>query len=167
MKRPANQENMLKRIANWREICPDITLRSTFIVGFPGETESQFEELLDFIKEIQFDRVGAFAYSDVKGAQSNQLPDHVDEEIKQERLKRFMQVQAEISQAKLAEKVGQTIRVIVDSEDDEGVIARSAADAPEIDGLVFVDNVEGTTPGDFLTVKIIDSSEHDLWGECV
>ncbi|MBF0264564.1 MAG: 30S ribosomal protein S12 methylthiotransferase RimO [Gammaproteobacteria bacterium] len=167
MKRPANQENMLKRIASWRDICPDITLRSTFIVGFPGETEAQFAELLDFIQEIQFDRVGAFAYSDVKGAQSNLLSNHVAEDVKQERLAKFMEVQAQISRNKLANRVGQTIRVIVDSEDDEGVIARSAADAPEIDGLVFVDNVEGTTPGDFLTVKIVDSSEHDLWGECV
>jgi len=167
MKRPANQENMLKRIASWREICPDITLRSTFIVGFPGETEEQFEELLDFIQEIQFDRVGAFAYSDVDGAQSNALKDHVPEDVKQDRLKRFMAVQAKISRHKLAQKVGKTIRVIVDSEDDQGVIARSASDAPEVDGLVFVENIEGTTPGDFLTVKIIDSSEHDLWAECV
>ncbi len=167
MKRPANQENMLKRIKKWREICPDITLRSTFIVGFPGETEAQFEQLLDFIEEIQFDRVGAFAYSNVDGAQANHLSHHVAEEVKQQRLERFMKKQAEISSKKLAAQVGKTLRVIVDSEDEEGVIARRAADAPEIDGLVFIDNVQGTQAGDFLTVKIVDSSDHDLWGKIV
>ena len=167
MKRPANQENMLKRIHSWREICPDITLRSTFIVGFPGETEQQFNELLDFLREIRFDRVGAFAYSAVDGAQANALDNPVDEELKQERLERFMLCQAEISRDKLAQKIGQVKRVIVDSQDKKGVIARSQADAPEIDGLVFVDNIEGANPGDFLTVKITDSSEHDLWAEVI
>ncbi len=167
MKRPANQENMLKRITKWREICPDITLRSTFIVGFPGETESQFQELLDFIEEIQFDRVGAFAYSAVEGARANELPGAVDEEEKQHRLQRFMQLQAKISRDKLRKKVGRIVRVIVDSEDEQGVIARSQADAPEIDGLVFVENMQGTQPGDFLNVRIVDYSEHDLWAEAI
>jgi ribosomal protein S12 methylthiotransferase len=167
MKRPANQENMLKRINSWREVCADITLRSTFIVGFPGETEQQFNELLDFIREIRFDRVGAFAYSAVDGAQANALENPVDEELKQDRLERFMLCQAEISREKLAQEIGQVKRVIVDTQDEKGVIARSKADAPEIDGLVFVENIEGATPGDFLTVKITDSSEHDLWGELV
>jgi len=167
MKRPANQENMLKRINSWREICPDITLRSTFIVGFPGETEQQFDELLDFLREIRFDRVGAFAYSAVDGAQANALDNPVDEDLKQDRLERFMLCQAEISKEKLAQQIGQVKRVIVDSQDEKGVIARSQADAPEIDGLVFVDNIEGASPGDFLTVKITDSSEHDLWGEVI
>ncbi|MFK5984501.1 MAG: 30S ribosomal protein S12 methylthiotransferase RimO, partial [Pseudomonadota bacterium] len=167
MKRPANQENMLKRINYWRETCPDITLRSTFIVGFPGETEQQFNELLDFLREIRFDRVGAFAYSAVDGATANALANPVDEDEKQHRLEQFMLCQAEISKEKLANKIGQIHQVIVDSEDEKGVIARTKSDAPEIDGLVFVDNVEGTTPGDFLTVKITDSSEHDLWAELV
>jgi ribosomal protein S12 methylthiotransferase len=165
MKRPANQENMLRRIQSWRDICPDITLRSTFIVGFPGETEQQFEELLDFLAEIRFDRVGAFAYSAVDGAQANKLSHPVDEAVKQERLERFMSVQEQISKEKLAQKVGKIQRVIVDSQDEKGVIARSQADAPEIDGFVFVDNIEGAKPGDFLTVKITDSSEHDLFAE--
>jgi ribosomal protein S12 methylthiotransferase len=167
MKRPANQENMLKRIRSWREICPDITLRSTFIVGFPGETEQQFEELLDFLREIQFDRVGAFAYSAVDGAKANVLDNPVDEDLKQERLERFMLCQAEVSREKLAQQIGQVKRVIVDSQDDKGVIARSQADAPEIDGLVFVGNIEGANPGDFITVKITDSSEHDLWAKVI
>jgi len=167
MKRPANQENMLRRIEGWRKDCPDITLRSTFIVGFPGETQQQFDELLDFIREIRFDRVGAFAYSAVDGAQANELANPVDEDVKQQRLQDFMQCQAQISREKLADKIGSTMRVIVDSEDEKGVIARSAADAPEIDGLVFVDNIQGTTPGDFINVEITDSSEHDMWAEPV
>ncbi len=165
MKRPANQENMLKRIDSWRNICPDISLRSTFIVGFPGETEQQFKELLDFLREIQFDRVGAFAYSPVDGAAANQLANPVAEDEKQQRLEQFMLCQAEISRAKLAKNIGKVKRIIVDSQDEKGVIARTMSDAPEIDGLVFVENIEGATPGDFLTVKITDSSEHDLWAE--
>jgi len=173
MKRPANSENMLKRIASWREICPDITLRSTFIVGFPGETEEDFEDLLAFIKEIQFDRVGAFKYSPVEGAAANELANPVAENIKEERLARLMELQSEISFNKLQAKIGQSMRVLIDSIDDKGIIARSAADAPDVDGLVFIESLEesevdqsaGLNPGDFIDVKIIDNSEHDLWAE--
>ncbi len=173
MKRPANSENMLKRIASWREICPDITLRSTFIVGFPGETEEDFEDLLAFIKEIQFDRVGAFKYSPVEGAAANKLANPVAENIKEERLARLMELQSEISFNKLQSKIGRSMRVLIDSIDDKGIIARSAADAPDVDGLVFIEPLEdsevdqsaGLNPGDFIDVKIIDNSEHDLWAE--
>ncbi|MCN4144573.1 MAG: 30S ribosomal protein S12 methylthiotransferase RimO [Thiohalomonas sp.] len=173
MKRPANSENILKRIASWRETCPDITLRSTFIVGFPGETEKDFEDLLTFIKEIQFDRVGAFKYSPVKGAAANELADPVPEVIKEERLARLMEIQSEISFHKLLAKIGPTIRVLIDAIDEKGIVARSAADAPDVDGLVFIEPLEdseldqaaGLNPGDFIDVKIIDNSEHDLWAE--
>ncbi len=163
MKRPASSENVLARIKQWRDICPDITLRSTFIAGFPGETEDDFKHLLDFIAEAQLDRVGCFAYSPVEGAVANQLGKPVPEEIKQERLARFMALQAEISANKLAKKVGQTIQVMVDEIDDEGIIARSKADAPEIDGLVFVDSDKQYAPGSFINVKVTDASEHDLF----
>jgi len=166
MKRPASSENVLARIRQWREICPDIVLRSTFIVGFPGETEEEFEELLDFIEEAQLDRVGAFKYSPVEGATSNALPDHIDPEEQEDRLARLMYLQEEISAAKLAKKVGQTMTVLVDDVDDEGSVARSAADAPEIDGLVYI-NGEELDVGEFVTVKITGSDEHDLWGEVV
>ncbi|GAB4119981.1 MAG: 30S ribosomal protein S12 methylthiotransferase RimO [Sideroxydans sp.] len=166
MKRPASSENVLKRIKQWREICPDIVLRSTFIVGFPGETEEEFEELLDFIEEAQLDRVGAFKYSPVEGAASNALPDHVDPEEQEDRLARLMYLQEEISAAKLAKKVGQTLTVLVDEVDEEGSVARSAADAPEIDGLVYIDG-EQLEVGEFVTVRITGSDEHDLWGEVV
>src|SRR5512135_101094 len=166
MKRPASSENVLKRIKQWRETCPDITLRSTFIVGFPGETEEEFEELLDFVEEAQLDRVGAFKYSPVEGAAANALPDHVDPDVQEDRLARLMYLQEEISAAKLAKKVGQTMTVLVDDVDEEGAVARSAADAPEIDGLVYVDG-EGLEVGEFVTVKITDSDEHDLWGEVI
>ncbi len=177
MKRPANSENMLKRIASWREICPDITLRSTFIVGFPGETAADFENLLEFIRTIQFDRVGAFKYSAVEGAAANELPDAVDEEVKEQRLARLMELQSDISFNKLQAKIGRSMRVLIDSIDEKGVIARSMADAPEVDGLVFIEPVEHSdvnvdsrqiaelNPGDFIDVKIIDNSEHDLWAE--
>ena len=166
MKRPASSENVLARIKQWREICPDIVLRSTFIVGFPGETEEEFEELLDFIAEAQLDRVGAFKYSPVEGATSNALPDHVDPEEQEDRLARLMYLQEEISAEKLAKKVGQTLTVLVDDVDGEGSVARSAADAPEIDGLVYI-NGEELDVGEFVTVKITGSDEHDLWGEVV
>ena len=166
MKRPASSENVLARIRQWREICPGIVLRSTFIVGFPGETEEEFEELLDFIEEAQLDRVGAFKYSPVEGATSNALPDHVDPEEQEDRLARLMYLQEEISAEKLAKKVGQTMTVLVDDVDDEGSVARSAADAPEIDGLVYI-NGEELDVGEFVTVKITGSDEHDLWGEVV
>jgi ribosomal protein S12 methylthiotransferase len=165
MKRPANSENVLARIARWREICPDITLRSTFIVGFPGETEEEFEELLDFLEDAQLDRVGAFAYSPVEGAAANALPDHILPEEQNERLARLMQLQEEISTEKLAHMIGKTMQVLVEEVDDEGAIARSAADAPEIDGLVYIDNGQALEVGEFATVRITDSDVHDLWAE--
>ena len=166
MKRPASSENVLKRIQQWRAICPDITLRSTFIVGFPGETEEEFEELLDFIEEAQLDRVGAFKYSPVDGAVANDLPDHVDPDVQEDRLAQLMYLQEEISAGKLAKKVGNTMQVLVDDIDEEGSVARSAADAPEIDGLVYINGVR-LEVGEFVTVRITDSDEHDLWGEVV
>ena len=166
MKRPASSENVLKRIQEWRKICPDIALRSTFIVGFPGETEEEFEELLDFIEAAQLDRVGAFKYSPIEGAAANALPDHVDPHEQEDRLARLMYLQEEISAEKLATKVGKTMQVLVDDVDDEGSVARSAADAPEIDGLVYI-NGEDLAVGEFVTVRITDSDEHDLWGEVV
>ena len=165
MKRPASSENVLARIKQWREICPDITLRSTFIVGFPGETEKEFEELLDFLQEAQLDRVGAFAYSPVDGAVANALPDHVLPEVQQERLARLMLLQEKISTARLKRKIGRTITVLVDEIGKEGAIARSAADAPDIDGVVYIENGGQLKVGDFVEVKIIDSDTHDLWAE--
>ena len=167
MKRPGAVEKTLERIQNWRSMCPDLTVRSTFIVGFPGETEAEFEELLEFLDEAQLDRVGAFAYSPVEGARANELPDPVPEEVKAERLARFMARQAEISAARLEAKVGTTQRCIVDTIDGELAIARSMADAPEIDGTVQIQNgwFAGLQPGDFVDVEIMGSDEHDLFGE--
>ncbi len=165
MKRPASSENVLARIRQWREICPDLTLRSTFIVGFPGETEEEFEELLDFLEEAQLDRVGAFAYSPVDGAVANALPDHIPPEVQQERLARLMLLQEEISVERLQRKIGKTITVLVDEVDEDGAVARSSADAPEIDGVVYVDNGQQLCAGDFVEVRITDSDEHDLWAE--
>ncbi len=167
MKRPASSENVLTRIQQWRKICPDITLRSTFIVGFPGETEEEFEELLDFLEMAQLDRVGAFMYSPVEGAVANSLPDHIPLEVQQERLGRLMQLQEEISGERLACKIGKTMQVLVDEVDEEGAIARSSADAPEIDGLVYIGNGQTLKVGDFVNVRIINSDEHDLWAETV
>lgn len=165
MKRPGNSDGVLARIKKWREICPELTLRSTFIVGFPGETEAEFEELLDFLREAQLDRVGAFKYSPVEGAVANELPDHIHPDIQEQRLARLMALQEEISAARLAKKIGRTMQVLVDEVDDEGAVARSAADAPEIDGSVFIENAAHLTVGEMVTVKIIDSDEHDLWAE--
>ena len=167
MKRPANAENNLARIQQWRKICPDITLRSSFIVGFPGETETEFEELLDFLREARLDRVGCFAYSPVEGATANLLADPVPEEIKEDRRARFMQLQEEISRLRLAEKIGQRMTVMIDEVTEEGVIARSSADAPEIDGLVYVENVVNGQPGDFIEVEITDSDTHDLYATMI
>ncbi len=167
MKRPGSSENVLARIKQWREICPELTLRSTFIVGFPGETEAEFEELLDFIEEAQLDRVGAFAYSPVEGAAANELPDHVPPEVQQERLARLMLLQEEISEERLRRKVGKTLTVLVDEVDEEGAIARSSGDAPEIDGLVYIENGRQLSAGDFVEVKITDSDTHDLWAVTV
>ncbi|MCB1738243.1 MAG: radical SAM protein, partial [Gammaproteobacteria bacterium] len=165
MKRPAHAENTLARIHAWRAAVPNLTLRSTFIVGFPGETDDDFELLLDWLREARLDRVGAFAYSPVDGAAANALADPVPEELKQERLERFMAVQAEISAERLQERVGSYQRVLVDSVDDEGAIARSGGDAPEIDGVVFLDGETDLHPGDWVDVEIVDANEHDLWGE--
>jgi ribosomal protein S12 methylthiotransferase len=166
MRRPASSENMLQRIQGWREICPNLTIRSTFIVGFPGETEEEFEELLDFIEAAQLDRVGAFKYSPVEGAVANGLGEHIDPEVQEDRLARLMYLQEEISAEKLAKKVGTIIQVLIDDVDDDGSIGRTAADAPEIDGVVYIDD-EQLEVGEFVMVKITDSDEHDLWGEVV
>jgi ribosomal protein S12 methylthiotransferase len=165
MRRPASSEDVLARIRKWRATCSGIALRSTFIVGFPGETEEEFEELLDFLEAAQLDRVGAFVYSPVNGATANDLPDHVPPEVQQERLARLMQLQEEISAGRLAGKVGKTMRVLVDEVDEEGAIARSPADAPEIDGLVYVNDGQSLQAGDFVDVRIVDADEHDLWAE--
>ena len=165
MKRPANAENVLRRIEKWRDICPHITLRSTFIVGFPGETEQQFEELLAFLETAQLDRVGAFAYSPVDGATANQLANAVAEEIKQERLQRFMQLQESISEQKLAARVGGIEDIIIDGRDDEGILGRSKGDAPEIDGMVFIEGDHDLKAGDIVRAKITASNAHDLWAE--
>lgn len=163
MKRPASSENNLARIRAWREICPELTIRSTFIVGFPGETEDDFQQLLDFIQEVQLDRVGCFAYSPVEGAVANALPDAVPEEVKQERLARFMELQTGISAQKLQDKIGQTMMVLVDAVDDENAVGRSAADAPEIDGVVYLEGGAGLLPGDLVEVTITDADDHDLF----
>jgi ribosomal protein S12 methylthiotransferase len=162
MKRPGNIDRTLERIHAWRKVCPDLTIRSTFIVGFPGETDAEFEELLDFLGEAQLDRVGAFAYSPVGGAKANELPDPVPEELKEDRLERFMEVQAGISAARLQRKIGRTLKVLVDEVNAEGAIARSMADAPEIDGVVRIANGASLTLGQFVDVRISSASAHDL-----
>ena len=148
-------------------MCPDITIRSTFIVGFPGETEDDFKQLLDFIDQAKLDRVGAFTYSPVEGAPANALEGHVPEEIKEQRLAEFMGLQADISTRKLSAKVGKTIDVIIDEVDEDGAIARSQADAPEIDGLVYLNEESQHKPGDIVTVKVHASDEHDLWANSI
>lgn len=167
MKRPANTENVLRRIENWRRDCPDITLRSTFIVGFPGETDKDFTELLEFLKVAQLDRVGAFAYSPVEGAAANSLADQISEEEKQDRLEEFMQVQVEISAAKLANKIGKRMTVIVDGQDEHGSITRSQADAPEVDGVVYVEGEFDLPAGEFVEVEITNSDTYDLYARLV
>ena len=167
MKRPASSENTLQRVQAWRAQCPDLTLRSTFIVGFPGETDDDFQQLLDFLREAQLDRVGCFTYSPVEGASANDLPDPVPEEVKQARQAELMAVQAEISQQRLMAKRGQTIDVLVDQVDGDTAIGRSAADAPEIDGQVIISADDDLQPGDFIQVKIQHSDQHDLWGDWV
>ena len=169
MKRPGAVDKTLERVKRWRSICPDITLRSTFIVGFPGETDQEFEELLQFLDEAQLDRVGAFAYSPVEGAAANLLPDPVPEEVKQERLARFMERQAEISAARLEAKIGTVQQCLVDLIEDDIAVARSKADAPEIDGLVHIQNggEAGLRVGQFVDVEITESDEHDLFGDAI
>ncbi len=166
MKRPANEAKVLERIHKWRDICPDLTIRSTFVVGFPGESEADFQYLLDWLDEAQLDRVGAFRFEPVEGAAANALPGHVPEEVKEERYARIMEKTAAISAAKLAAKVGRTLDVIIDEVDGEGgANARSKADAPEIDGTVFLRDVAATlSAGDIVSVQIEDADEHDLYG---
>jgi ribosomal protein S12 methylthiotransferase len=165
MKRPASAGNNLERIKAWRAVCPDITIRSTFIAGFPGETEAEFEELLAFIEEARLDRVGCFAYSPVDGATANALPGALPDELRDERRRRLMEVQEDISADLLAAKIGREIEVLVDAVDEEGTIARSSADAPEIDGLVFINDYFDAAAGDFLRVHVVDADEHDLYAQ--
>ncbi|QPR55072.1 30S ribosomal protein S12 methylthiotransferase RimO [Aeromonas allosaccharophila] len=167
MKRPGTVERTLERIQKWREICPQITLRSTFIVGFPGETEEEFQMLLDFIDKAELDRVGCFKYSPVEGALANELPDPVPEEVQEERFQRFMELQQQVSIRKLARKVGQEMTVIIDEVDEEGATGRAFADAPEIDGLVYLNGETGLKPGDMVKVRIDESDEYDLWASLI
>ena len=167
MKRPAATQNNLERIKAWREICPDITLRSTFIVGFPGETEEEFQELLDFMTEAQLDRAGCFAYSPVKGAAANDLPDSIPEDVKQDRLARFMAHQAEISANRLQSFVGRTETVLIDEVVEEGAVGRRKSDAPEIDGQVYIDGATHLKVGDLVNVEFEEADEYDLWGHLV
>jgi ribosomal protein S12 methylthiotransferase len=165
MRRPANQEKTLERIGRWRAICPDLGLRSTFIVGFPGETEEDFVFLLDWLREARLTRVGCFKYENVEGAASRALDGHAPEEVKAERYERFMAVQREVSAEVLASQVGKTLEVLIDEVDEEGATGRSAWDAPEIDGSVFIGDAAGVKPGDFVRVRITDSDDYDLWAE--
>jgi len=167
MKRPAHQEKTLERIKRWREICPDIVLRSTFIVGFPGETDDDFEHLLDWLREAQLDRVGCFEYSPVEGAVANDIAAHVPEELKKERWNRFMEVQQEISASKLQKRIGQELEVLVDGVEGENALGRSYADAPDIDGLVIIEGANQLAPGSLVKVKVVHADEYDLWGELV
>jgi ribosomal protein S12 methylthiotransferase len=167
MKRPASAENTLERIRAWRKVCPELTVRSTFIVGFPGETEAEFEELLAFLEEAQLDRVGCFAYSPVQGAAANELPDHVPEGLKEERRARLMRLQEKLSARRLKRKVGKTLSVLIDAITDQGAVARSSADAPEIDGSVFIANAGTLKIGEFASVRVTGADAHDLWAEVV
>ena len=167
MKRPGTVERTLERIQKWREICPEITLRSTFIVGFPGETEEEFQMLLDFIDKAELDRVGCFKYSPVEGAKANELPDPVPEDVQEARFQRFMELQQQVSVRKLARKVGKEMTVLIDEVDEEGATGRSFADAPEIDGLVYLNGETGLKPGDLVKVRIDKADEYDLWASLV
>jgi ribosomal protein S12 methylthiotransferase len=167
MKRPAHAENTLERIRTWRAICPELVIRSTFIVGFPGETEEDFQLLLEFLEEAQLDRVGCFQYSPVEGATANDLAEAVPDEIKQDRWERFMAVQARISSARLQQRIGTEIDVIIDEVVEEGAVGRSKADAPEIDGQVFLDNATHLKPGSIVRARVVDADEYDLWAEPV
>ena len=163
MKRPAASEKTLDRIASWRQVCPDITLRSTFIVGFPGETEAEFDELLDFIQEAQLDRVGCFKYSAVDGATANELANPVPEAIKEERWHRFMALQQDISAQRLSRKVGQSVEILIDEITPDGAVGRTKGDAPEIDGVVFIDDSSGLRAGDVIKREVTKADNYDLW----
>jgi ribosomal protein S12 methylthiotransferase len=167
MRRPANTENIKQRIAQWREICPDVVLRSTFIVGFPGETEDDFQQLLDFLDEVELDRVGVFPYSPVEGASANELPNIVEQEEKIERLEQLMALQADVSRDKLQQRIGRQETVLIDAIDDNVIVARSAAEAPEIDGQIFIQHPQQhhLTVGEFTQVTIIDADEHDVYAQ--
>ena len=167
MKRPASAENVLARVRAWRAVCPELTIRSTFITGFPGETDEDFEMLLQFLEEAQLDRVGAFAYSPVEGAEANRLPDPVPEAVREERRQRLMELQEDISTQRLERKIGREIEVLIEEVDGEGAIARSQADAPEIDGLVHIPNGEHLEVGEFARVRITDCDVHDLYAEVI
>lgn len=167
MKRPAFEDKTLARIKRWREICPDLTIRSTFIVGFPGETEEDFQYLLDWMQEAQLDRVGCFQYSPVEGAPANLLDDPVPDDVKQERWERFMALQQTISAQRLALKVGREIDVLIDEVDEDGAVGRSAGDAPEIDGCVYVSSDKPLQPGDMVRVRVTESDEYDLWADAL
>lgn len=164
MKRPGSSDRVLERIQKWREICPELVIRSTFIVGFPGETEEEFEELLAFLRAAQLDRVGCFKYSPVEGAAANELPNPVPEAVMEERLQRFMAVQAEISAAKLQQRIGQEYLVLIDEVNTEGAVGRSYMDAPEVDGKVYLTDEFDVEPGDLIWAQIIHADEHDIWG---
>lgn len=167
MKRPAHAENTLERIKKWRGQVPELVIRSTFIVGFPGETEEEFQELLDWLEEAELDRVGCFKYSPVEGAKANDLPDHIAEDVQQERFDRFMQTQQRISERKLQQKIGKRMTVLIDEVDEEGAVARSVADAPNIDGMVYLNDFFDCQPGDFVEVEIEHADEYDLWASPV
>ncbi len=165
MRRPANMEKTVDRIHKWRAEVPDLTLRSSFIVGFPGETEEDFQFLLDWMKDVQIDRAGCFKYENVTGAPSAALPDHVPEEVKEERWHRFMALQAELTDARSQSKVGQVLDVLIDEVDEDGAVGRTKADAPEIDGNVFFDDPAGLAPGQFVRATIVEAEQADLWAE--
>ena len=167
MKRPASAENVLARVRAWRAVCPELTIRSTFITGFPGETDEDFELLLQFLEEAELDRVGAFAYSPVEGAEANKLPDPVPEALREERRQRLMELQEDISTQRLERKIGREIEVLIEEVDGEGAIARSQADAPEIDGLVHIPNGEHLEVGEFARVRVTDCDVHDLYAEAL
>jgi ribosomal protein S12 methylthiotransferase len=167
MRRPANQDKQAARIAKWRSECPDLAIRSTFIVGFPGETEEDFTQLLDFMREGQIDRVGCFKYENVVHAPSRDLEGHVPEEVKEERWHRFMEVAREVSEQRLATKIGKEVDVIIDEVDDEGPIGRTVWDAPEVDGAIELHGFKKAKPGDIVRARIVDAGDYDLVGEAI
>jgi ribosomal protein S12 methylthiotransferase len=164
MKRPGSADRTIDRIKKWREICPELIIRSTFIVGFPGETEAEFEELLAFLEAAQIDRAGCFKYSPVEGATANALPDHIPEDVKEERLARFMAVQSQISAQRLQTRIGKEYQVVIDEVTSEGAVGRCFADAPEVDGVVHLNGVFDVAPGERVWAEIIHADEHDIWG---